>query len=117
MTKRHGEFMADLWKDFDFAKYSRLMHALQAGVAALQPLDGGAESGETSPKNLRVALNSAQIETSALIQLLVDKGVIEPMEFEKMLFSMLELEVRKYEKSIAAKGGNGNGKLNGGNHG
>lgn len=105
MTKRHGEVMADLWKDFDFTKYSKLMHAMQAGVAALQQLDGGTESGETSPKNLRVALNSTQVEASALVELLVSKGLIEPMEFERILFSMLEMEVKKYEKSIAAKGG------------
>lgn len=101
--KRHGETMADLWKDFDFTKYSKLVHALQSGVARLQEIEG--PDGETSPKALRVAVNSNMVEFSALVQILVDKGVVEPMEFEKMLFAMLEVEVRKYEKSIAAKTG------------
>jgi hypothetical protein len=105
--------MADIWKNFDFTKYSKLMHAMQSGVAHLQELDGGVESGETSPKNFRVALNSAQVETAALVQLLVDKGVFDPMEFEKMLFSMLETEIKKYERSIAAKRGDDAVKLNG----
>jgi hypothetical protein len=110
MTDRHGEQMADLWKDFDFTKYSKMIRALQAGVAKLREIEG--PDGETSPKALRVATNTNMVEFSALIQLLVDKGVIDPMEYERMLFGMLELEVKKYEKSIASKSGQET-KLNG----
>jgi len=82
--------MTDPWKDFDFTRYAKLMHGLQSGVAMMQNYDGGVASGETSPKKLRTDLGSTSAETSALISLLIEKGVFTALEFETRLFEMLE---------------------------
>jgi len=95
--------MTDPWKDFDFTRYAKLMHGLQSGVAMMQNYDGGVASGETSPKKLRTDLGSTSAETSALISLLIDKGVFTTLEFEARLFEMLEGEIKKYERSLTAK--------------
>lgn len=78
-------------------RYMAAMHAMQSGVAAKMNYDGGPESGETSPKQLRVGVNSALISNGALLQLLVDKGLITSEEYAAVLTDYTERDVKSYE--------------------
>jgi len=85
-------------------RYKQLMHAMQTGVAATMPLEG--DLGETSPKHLRVGVNSARCETSALVNLLIAKGITTQEEFLDYLIAVLENEVESYEKKLSKDGVN-----------
>lgn len=53
-------------------EYLRLAHAMQAGVAMWQNYD----PSETTPKHLRVGINSAMADHGALVDLLFKKGIL-----------------------------------------
>ncbi len=75
------------------SKYEDLLHAMQSGVAMKMNYDGA----ETSPKHLRVGVNSAMCDSSALARLLVEKGLITNEEYEKAITDMMAEEVKRYE--------------------
>lgn len=79
--------------------YSEAAHAMQTGVAATMLRD----PKETSPKHLRVGVNSAMVETSAIVRLLVAKGVFTLPEFTAILTSQMNEEVEKYEAELGVK--------------
>lgn len=83
--------IADLEK-----KYAKLMHAMQSGVAMLMNYD----KKETEPKHLRVGVNSALIDTGAILQLLINKGIITHEEFLEVLCEFAERDVRSYEDKL-----------------
>lgn len=83
--------------DDNHGRYMAAMHAMQSGVAAKMAYDGGPESGETSPKQLRVGVNSALISNGALLRLLVDKGLITDEEYVAVLADYTERDVKSYE--------------------
>ena len=82
-----------------YERYIRAMHAMRSGVAMLMqgPEQGGRE---TSPKHLRVGVNSSLVSTSALTRLLVEKGIITWEEYCKTLADEMEKEVRSYEAQL-----------------
>lgn len=80
-----------------FEKYEALVHAMQSGVAATMHYD----DHSTQPKHLRVGINSAMVETSALAKLLIDKGVINEEEWFDSLNFMMEQEVKRYEEQLS----------------
>lgn len=77
----------------DKERYEAAVHAMQSGVAMKMNYDGT----ETEPKHLRVALNAALVEHSALAGLLVAKGLITDDEYVKALADAMEAEKRRYE--------------------
>ncbi|MDZ7894205.1 MAG: hypothetical protein U5M50_04105 [Sphingobium sp.] len=76
--------------------YRRLAHAMQTGVAHDQA--HGSQDG--TAKHLRVGVNCAMVEHSALARLLIDKGVITASEYADALIAGMEAEVRSYEARV-----------------
>jgi len=79
-------------------QYENLCHAMQTGVAYKINID----ASETSPKHLRVGVNSALVETSALVKLLIDKGLISEQDFWELMVSMMQSEVNLYQDFLSA---------------
>lgn len=84
------------------ARYHKALHAMQSGVNAEMQL-GIAK--DTTPKHLRVGVNSAMIESAALALLLIEKGVITELEYFRALAKAAEREQASYEKSLSAATG------------
>ena len=82
-------------------RYNSLCHAMQSGVAFKMNYS----DSETSPKHLRVGVNSSLISNGALVHLLVKKGVITELEYYEELVEMMEAEVKSYEAWIAKNSG------------
>jgi hypothetical protein len=86
-------------------EYRALVHAMQSGVAMKMNKDGGPESGETSPKHLRVGVNSAMCDHTALIRLLIKKGLFTEAEYFEEIMDEMEREVERYEKTLSEEYG------------
>jgi len=78
------------------ARYKQLEHAMQTGVAYKMEYD----PKDTTPKHLRVGINSAMVETGALVQLLIQKGMLTQIEWLEMLVAGLEKEVQSYTDEL-----------------
>lgn len=85
------------------ARYVAAAHAMQSGVAVKMQHD----PAETTPKHLRVGVNSAMVEHSALTLLLVDKGVITEAEYYTALADAMEREAKLYEQWVRDHFGQG----------
>jgi hypothetical protein len=77
--------------------YEEACYAMQAGVGLREKLG---RSNETTPKHLRVGVNSAMVEHSALARLLVAKGVITEAEYSEALAEGMREEVALYERGL-----------------
>lgn len=75
------------------SEYTKLAHAMQSGVAMKMNYD----PSETTPKHLRVGVNSAMCDTSALARLLVEKGIITFEEYDAAITAEMAREVERYE--------------------
>lgn len=82
-------------------RYLAAAHAMQTGVAFKMDHD----PGETSPKHLRVGVNSAMVETSALALLLIEKGVFTMVEYRTALAEAMERERDMYQEWLNARYG------------
>lgn len=82
-----------------YQRYVAAAHAMQSGVAAKMERD----PSETTPKHLRTGVNSSMVENSALVKLLVSKGVLTDEEWAEALAEGMEDEVRLYEKWLTEK--------------
>ena len=78
--------------------YEEACYAMQAGVALRENLG---RSNETTPKHLRVGVNSAMVEHSALARLLITKGVITDTEYRASLAEGMREEVERYEYGLS----------------
>jgi hypothetical protein len=76
-----------------------LLHAMQTGVA--YTMDTGKRDPSTEPKHLRVGVNNALIEASAIVQVLIEKGVFTSTEYFTTLNGLLRAEVDRYEKELS----------------
>ncbi len=84
-------------------RYLALAHAMQSGVAAKMNYD----SSDTSPKHLRVGVNSAMVNQAAIARLLMEKGIITEAEYLAAVEYEMAEEVKRYEKWLSDKtGGN-----------
>lgn len=83
--------MSDIQRDVE--RYQAAAHAMQSGVAFKMEHD----PSETTPKHLRVGVNSAMVENSALVRLLVDKGIITNEEWAAALADGMEAERDLYK--------------------
>lgn len=79
------------------ARYQAATHAMQTGVEYYKHVNGAG----CEPKHLRVGVNSAMVETSAIAKLLIDKGVITAEEHAEALIAGMEAEAASYEKLLA----------------
>jgi hypothetical protein len=91
----------------DRTRYAAAMHAMQTGVALKMNYD----QKETSPKSLRVGVNSALVSNGALAKLLIDKGLITLDELESELADMAERDATSYQDEANAHFG-GDGRIN-----
>lgn len=78
-------------------RYKAAAHAMQTGVAYTMEFAPAA----TTPKHLRVGVNSAMVDSSALAQLLIQKGVITEEEYYSALADAMEREKALYERELA----------------
>lgn len=88
--------------DTDRQRYLDAAHAMQSGVA----MKMNYEAAETTPKHLRVGVNSAQCSTAALAVLLIDKGVITDDEYVAAVADEMERERDRYQQWLAERLGN-----------
>lgn len=84
----------------DLNRYVIATHAMQSGVALLMQQG----SDETSPKHLRVGVNAAMCEHAALVELLVEKGVLTKDEYLKAIADEMETEQARYEEKLSTRG-------------
>lgn len=66
---------------------------------------------ETSPKHLRVGVNSALCDASAIGALLIKKGIITELEYYTAITEEMEREKARYENRIREWFGHSNIKL------
>jgi len=78
-------------------RYLAAMHAVQSGVASKMHID----PDDTTPKHLRVGVNGALVDSSALANLLITKGVISRREYVEALADMAEAEQHSYEDYLS----------------
>jgi hypothetical protein len=83
-------------------EYRALAHAMQTGVAAQMQFDPVVAG--TTPKHLRVGVNSALVDSSALAKLLMDKGVITLDEYETALVEGMRAERDRYVAWLEGRG-------------
>jgi hypothetical protein len=81
------------------AKYGRLCHAMQSGVA--MEMNVPERMRATEPKHLRTGINTSMSDHGALVKLLVDKGVITEREYFTSLCVLMAREVEAYELRLS----------------
>lgn len=81
----------------DHQRYLAAAHAMQSGVAARMEID----PKDTTPKHLRVGVNSAMAEHNALAKLLIDKGIIGEAEYVAAQADAMEREKALYERLLS----------------
>lgn len=78
------------------AEYRQLVHAMQSGVATEMH-----HSSDTEPKHLRVGVNSSLVNSSALGELLIRKGLITELEYVQAIRDGMKAEVERYEQRLS----------------
>ena len=84
-------------------RYLRAMHAVQSGVQMEMELDNknGDTDSATTPKQLRVGVNSALVSQAGLAALLIEKGLFTMAEYEKHMTLAAEQEQVRYEMRLS----------------
>lgn len=77
-------------------RYKALCHAMQSGVAA----EIAKDDRSVQLKHLRVGINVALCDHSALVQLLIEKGVVTSDEYLARIVAEMEAEVQRYEARL-----------------
>lgn len=77
--------------------YEEACYAMQAGVGVEMQLGGNG----TTPKHLRVGINSAMSDQGALARLLIAKGVITEDEYTEAIAEGMRREVALYEQTLS----------------
>jgi hypothetical protein len=83
----------------ELERYMAAAHAMQSGVAAAMNVND--QSLETSPKHLRVGVNSAMCDHAALVRLLIAKGLFTEAEYNKEIADEMEREKARYERELS----------------
>lgn len=89
------ELSAKAQQDRD--RYMNAAHAMQSAVNFF--MEQGIAT-DTTPKHLRVGVNSMMVESSTLATILMEKGVFTLEEYYERLADMMEQEVKMYEASL-----------------
>jgi hypothetical protein len=77
-------------------RYAAAAHAMQSGVAMKMNYD----PNSTTPKHLRVGINSAMSDHGALARLLITKGVITEDEYLEAVADGMEREAAMYQDEL-----------------
>lgn len=91
--------------DEDAQRQLAAQHAMQTGVLQTMAMEGAAgvdDTTSTSPKHLRVGVNTALVNMGALAKLLIAKGVFTMEEYAAAIADAMEDEVRLYERELSA---------------
>lgn len=78
-------------------EYEAEMHAVQTGVKIKQEVDPVKEDY----KDLRVGINSAHVSDSALVAILLRKGIITKAELHEALVEAARKEKKMYEAHLS----------------
>lgn len=81
-------------KERDAERYRAAMHGVQTAIAYEL---GRGDSKECEPKHLRVGINSAMVDSGAIVELLIEKGVFTWDEFYAKLADKAEAELASYQ--------------------
>ena len=88
-------------------RYSDAAHAMQSGVKMMMNYEhpeaqtpDNALDPSTSPKHLRVGINSTMVDHAALMHILLNKKIITLDDYFASLADEMEEEVERYEKAI-----------------
>ena len=84
------------WKDLGL-DYLAAAYGMQSAVA--YEMERGGRSPSTEPKHLRVGVNSAMVEHSALAFLLIKKGVITDAEYREAMRLAMNHELATYQET------------------
>lgn len=113
MCPDENEDALELQMEMD--RYEAAAHSMQTAVALELSRDrvecGRAHREENEatpvldqsamgPKHLRVGVNSAMVDTSAMVQLMIDKGLITKLEWATALADGMEREVQMYRERL-----------------
>jgi hypothetical protein len=79
-------------------RYLAALHAMQSGVASEMNYPDTAAA--TEPKHLRVGINNALVQQTAIVKLLVEKNIITMDEYFKTLADEMEAEVGRYQDRV-----------------
>lgn len=98
-----GDFNNEMFRQEE----AELLHAIQSGVAQEIDLDRreGRKEGSSSPKHLRVGINSALCSHAGLVKVLFDKGIITEEEYQQSVLDLLRREKASYETMLSARFG------------
>lgn len=88
-------------------KYRELLHAVQSGVAYLEPERYGGPPGTATneAKHMRVGINSAKVELAGVARLLIQKGVFTEDEYVDAIIAEMQEEVARLEAEAEKKFG------------
>lgn len=87
-------------------RYIAAAHAMQSGVKADMETDPNRDSqGATTPKHLRVGVNTALSNVGSLAKLLIDKGIITEDEYFEAIADGMERERDRYRELITSRFG------------
>jgi hypothetical protein len=78
---------------------------MQSGVAMDMETDPDGSKGATTPKHLRVGINSAMVTDQGLANLLIAKGVFTLDEYTEAMASAMEAEAARFEELLTARFG------------
>ncbi len=88
-------------------RYHAACHAMQTGVAYDQQYN----PKDKEPKHLRVGINVALCDHTALVRLLIDKGLITELEYWQAVTAEMDREVERYTAKINERFGSDKIKL------
>lgn len=83
--------------DETLSKYFQKCHAMQTGVA----MEMTVNTKPTEPKHLRVGVNTAMCDHSALVKLLISKGIITEEEYRTAILNEMTDEVERYKTKLS----------------
>lgn len=78
-------------------RYEKALHAMQSGVM----MEMNFNAKPTDPKHMRVGINSAMVNDSAIANLLMAKGIITSDEYVEAVTVTMEAEAARYEKHLS----------------
>ena len=78
-------------------RYINAAHAMQTGVK-WEMINKGDSEAATTPKHLRVGLNSCLADLSGLATLLMKKGIFTEEEYVEAMADAMEKERDRYQK-------------------
>lgn len=87
------------------ANYEARLHAMQSGVEMDNDVRfaPGDEGYSDDLKHLRVGINSAKCDHTALVRLLISKGIITSFEYNGAILNEMDREVARYEEMLSKK--------------